>query len=136
MALQWWRRFRYPGRQVTSYRIEPESPVPPFEQLRQQLLARIHSGELAAGAKLPTVRQLAQELGLAPNTVARCYRELEHDSILETRGRNGTFVAWSTDAAEREAQEAAQRFADLVRTSGIDPGRALDLVRQALGAGQ
>ena len=69
--------------------IDPRSPVPPFEQLRVQLLAQVQSGELAPGARLPTVRRLADDLGIAPNTVARTYRELEASGIIETRGRNG-----------------------------------------------
>ena len=114
--------------------VDPRSAVPPFEQVRLQLLEQVRSGGLPAGSKLPTVRRLADDLGLAPNTVARCYRELERDGIIETRGRNGTFVAWSPDSAERGAQEAAQSFADRVRTLGIDTDRALALVRAALGA--
>ena len=53
-------------------RIDPKSATPPFEQLRLQFIEQVRSGELAAGAKLPTVRRLAADLGLAPNTVARC----------------------------------------------------------------
>lgn len=112
--------------------IDPRSAVPPFEQLRLQLVAQVQSGELAAGSKLPTVRRLADDLGLAPNTVARCYRELERDGVIETRGRNGTVVAWSSDGAERGAQEAAQSFADRIRALGVDAERALDLARAAL----
>jgi DNA-binding transcriptional regulator YhcF (GntR family) len=112
--------------------IDPTSPTPPFEQLRQQLLSQIRLGELPAGAKLPTVRRLADDLGLAPNTVARCYRELEREGVIETRGRNGTVVAWSTDGADREAEQAAQSFADRIRRLGYDSERALELVRGAL----
>lgn len=88
--------------------IDPRSAVPPFEQLRVQLFEQVKSGALVAGAKLPTVRRLAEDLGLAPNTVARTYRELETAGLIETRGRNGSFVAAQGDAAERSAQEAAR----------------------------
>ncbi|WP_349899020.1 GntR family transcriptional regulator [Parafrigoribacterium soli] len=112
--------------------IDPRSAVPPFEQLRVQLLEQVQSGELAFGAKLPTVRRLAEDLGLAPGTVARTYRELEQDGIIQTRGRNGTFVAWAKDEAERQVQDAANAFAARIRSLGFDATRAITLVRQAL----
>ncbi|TPW78463.1 GntR family transcriptional regulator [Schumannella sp. 10F1B-5-1] len=112
--------------------IDPKSPVPPFEQLRQRLMQQITSGELTAGSRLPTVRRLAEDLGIAPNTVARCYRELEASGAIETRGRNGTVVAWSADSADREIEQAARGFADRVRALGGDPTRALELARAAL----
>lgn len=112
--------------------IDPRSTTPPFEQLKLQLLDQMRSGELVAGTKLPTVRRLADDLGLAPNTVARCYRELERDGVIETRGRNGSFVSLSDDTAERGAQEAAQSFAARIRSLGVDAERALDLARAAL----
>ncbi|MDQ1553527.1 MAG: hypothetical protein QOK46_605 [Microbacteriaceae bacterium] len=112
--------------------IDPESAVPPFEQLRVQLLEQVQSGALAWGAKLPTVRHLADDLGLAAGTVARSYRELEQDGIIETRGRNGSFVAWSRDEAERQAQEAASTYAARIRAIGFDPVRALAMVKASL----
>jgi DNA-binding transcriptional regulator YhcF (GntR family) len=112
--------------------IDPGSSVPPFEQLRVQLLERVSSGELAPGAKLPTVRQLADDLGLAPNTVARCYRELERDQIIQTRGRNGSYVSAHGDAAHREAQAAARDFTTRIRQLGIEEVEALAIVTAAL----
>lgn len=76
---------------------DPASPVPPFEQVRTSLASQINDGTLAVGTKLPTVRGLAAELGIAPNTVARAYRELEEAGLLETRGRAGTFVGATGD---------------------------------------
>lgn len=112
--------------------VDPASAVPPFEQVRVQLLALVSSGELAPGTRLPTVRRLADDLGIAPNTVARTYRELEADGIIETRGRHGSFVAAHGDAAERKAQEAASAFADRIRQLGIDAEDAVTLVTAAL----
>lgn len=112
--------------------IDPASAVPPFEQLRRQLIDDVSSGALSPGTRLPTVRRLAEDLGLAPGTVARAYRELEAAGIIETRGRNGTFVAPQGDAALREAQRAAASFVDQVRTLRIDPEQALALVQAAL----
>jgi DNA-binding transcriptional regulator YhcF (GntR family) len=112
--------------------INPKSSVPPFEQLRVQLLDQVGSGELAPGTKLPTVRRLADDLGLAPNTVARCYRELERDQIIETRGRNGTYVSAHGDAAHREAQVAARDYATRIHKLGVDEAEALAIVTAAL----
>ena len=112
--------------------VDPRSATPPFEQLRLQLLQQVRSGELVAGTKLPTVRRLAQDLALAPNTVARTYRELEAASVIETRGRNGTFVRASAGAAEHDAQVAAKAFADRIHQLGIPRETALALVAAAL----
>jgi len=112
--------------------IDPKSPVPPFEQLRLQFVEQIRGGELAAGAKLPTVRRLADDLGLAPNTVARCYRELERDGFIETRGRNGSFVSAQGDPAAQQAQVAARAYADRIRQLGLSTDDALTWVAAAL----
>ena len=72
--------------------VDSTSPVPPFEQVRSSLAARINDRSLPVGTKLPTVRKLAADLGVAPNTVARAYRELEEAGLIETRGRAGSFV--------------------------------------------
>ena len=74
-------------------RIDDNSPIPPYRQLVDQMLALIAAGTLPVGQRLPPVRQLATNLGLANGTVARAYRILEEADILETRGRKGTFVA-------------------------------------------
>jgi len=107
--------------------------VAPFEQLRVQIRDAVASGSLAAGVRLPTVRALAAELGLAANTVARSYRELESDGLIETRGRLGSFVAATGSPVQREVQAAARVFADRVGALGADPAEALKLVASALG---
>lgn len=113
------------------YSIDASAPTPPFEQIRVQVRDAVAGGALAAGAKLPTVRALADELGLAVNTVARAYRELETDGIIETRGRAGSFVAPQGDAANQQAQVAAREFVERARRLGLDDASALDLVRAA-----
>jgi DNA-binding transcriptional regulator YhcF (GntR family) len=112
--------------------VDPRSAVPPFEQLRAQVVDAVASGELAAGQRLPTVRRLAEDLGIAPGTVARAYRELEASRIIETRGRNGTFVSFHGDPAQQQAQRAAAAFAEQVRALRLDPDEALALVASAL----
>ena len=106
--------------------------MPPFEQLRTQMLDAIATGELVPGARLPTVRRLAEDLGIAAGTVARAYRELESSGVIETRGRNGTFVSPHGDAAHREAQRAATVFADQMRALRLDTEEAIALVSAAL----
>ena len=113
--------------------IDPASATPPYEQLRVQLIDDIRSGALAAGTRLPTVRRLAQDLGIAPNTVARAYRELESDGFIETRGRKGSFVHAQGDASERLAQDAARVYAERIRQLGLDRQVALRYVEAALG---
>lgn len=112
--------------------IESGSSTPPFEQLRQQITAQVSSGELQPGDRLPTVRRLAGDLGIAPNTVARTYRELELEGVLEGRGRAGTFV--SDDHANNAAKAAARTYAETVRSLGLDPAEAVTLVQRALRA--
>lgn len=112
--------------------VDPRSPVPPFEQLRAQLLDAVTVGELAPGSRLPTVRRLAEDLGLAPGTVARAYRELEASGIVETRGRNGSFIAFDEDPSRGQAQRAAAAFAEQIRALRLDADEALALVAAAL----
>lgn len=112
--------------------IDPFSSTPPFEQLRQQISDQVLSGELQPGDRLPTVRRLAGDLGIAPNTVARTYRELEIEGVLEGRGRAGTFV--SDDHANNAAKAAARSYADTVRSLGLDAADAVALVQRAMRA--
>ncbi|GLZ38497.1 GntR family transcriptional regulator [Actinokineospora sp. NBRC 105648] len=114
--------------------LDPASPVPPFEQVRTGFAAKINSGELAVGTKLPTVRALAAELGLAVNTVARSYRELEEAGLVETRGRAGTFVSTSGDRTLARARAAADRYAEIAHTLGLDRDAAIEIVRAAVTA--
>lgn len=114
--------------------IDPEGPDAPYEQLRSQIAGQARGGDLPVGYKLPTVRGLAGELGLAANTVAKAYRVLESDGVIETRGRNGTFVAAAGDAAAREASEAARSYARRAHRLGLDRDAALAAVDDALRA--
>jgi DNA-binding transcriptional regulator YhcF (GntR family) len=114
--------------------IDASSQTPPFEQLRRNVVEALERGELAPGTRLPTVRSLAEDLGLAVNTVAKAYRALEGDHIIETRGRNGTFIAASGDPARQEAQRAALDYADRIARLGVPADEALSIVAGALGA--
>lgn len=82
------------------------SATPPYEQIRAQISALIALGELVPGTRLPTVRRLAADLGIAAGTVARAYRELEQSGLIDTRRRNGTVVAGTPVPAMREPGRA------------------------------
>jgi DNA-binding transcriptional regulator YhcF (GntR family) len=114
-------------------RVEPGSPLPPYEQIRSQIATMAATGVLEAGTRLPPIRQLASDLGLAGGTVARAYRELEQEGVIVTRGRHGTFVqrARPTPHVDGELEAAAQAFAVRAVQLGADRARALDTVRRA-----
>ena len=111
--------------------IDPASGVPPYEQVRDGIRGEVDSGALAPGFRLPPVRSLAATLDLAPNTVARAYKELEALGVVETRGRAGTFVAGR--GVSSSVRAAASTYVATVRALGLDDGEALDAVRRALG---
>ncbi|MCF1598932.1 GntR family transcriptional regulator [Streptomyces muensis] len=115
-------------------KIHIDDSAAPYEQVRAQISEQARSGVLPVGYRLPTVRGLAESLGLAANTVAKAYRALESDGVIETRGRNGTFVAAAGSAAERELASAAQAYAERVRRLGADQEAGLAAVRDALRA--
>jgi GntR family transcriptional regulator len=113
--------------------IDFAGPLPPYEQLRQQITALVLSGALAPATRLPPIRQLAKDLGLAGGTVARAYRELEADGIVTTHGRHGTVVASPPPHASPppELLDAARRFADQASSAGATLDDALTAVRVA-----
>jgi GntR family transcriptional regulator len=101
---------------MPTFSVDSTSPTPIYAQLDRSIRAAIATGELEQGAQLPTVRQLAVDLAVNANTVARVYAQLERDGILETRRGVGTFVreSPSPQAArahrERELREVIRRF--------------------------
>jgi DNA-binding transcriptional regulator YhcF (GntR family) len=112
--------------------LDPGSPVPPFEQVRVQLAAGIESGKLQPSVRLPTVRKVAADLGLAVNTVAKAYRQLELAGLVETRGRQGTFVAGPPSALRASAIRAAQAFLTSMRERGIGSAEALAILHREI----
>lgn len=122
-------------------RVDTTSPVPPYEQIRAQLAALITTGRLPENERLPTVRQLAADLGLAIGTVARAYRELEAASLIHTRRGAGTRVApppahtpRPTPTALAELTALAHRFTTQARALGADDATVQAAVRDALDA--
>ncbi|MEV4510255.1 GntR family transcriptional regulator [Dactylosporangium sp. NPDC049525] len=114
--------------------IDATSSVPPFEQLRVQFAQQIQDRTLPVGHKLPTIRGLATELGLAVNTVARTYRELEEAGLIETRGRAGSFVSAAGEHVRERVRRAAADYAGVVASVGFDAGEALRIAESALAA--
>jgi DNA-binding transcriptional regulator YhcF (GntR family) len=116
--------------------LDTDSPVPPFEQVRAQLAAGIENGKLQPSVRLPTVRKVAADLGLAVNTVAKAYRQLELAGLIETRGRLGTFVARPPSARRASATQAAQEFMKKMRELGIGNAEALAILHREVDRGQ
>ncbi|MFG2644006.1 GntR family transcriptional regulator [Streptomyces sp. NPDC048370] len=114
--------------------VDTASSTAPYEQLRAQIAERARSGALPVGYKLPTVRGLAEDLGLAANTVAKAYKSLEADGVIETRGRLGTFVAAAGDAAARRAASAAATYATEAKRLGLTREAASAAISDALRA--
>ncbi|MFG2005484.1 GntR family transcriptional regulator [Spirillospora sp. NPDC048911] len=113
--------------------IDAASPTPPYEQLRAQLARQIQDRSLAVGTRLPTIRRLSADLGLAVNTVGRAYRELEEAGLIETRGRAGSFVSSAGEQTLERARAAARDYAAVIASVGIDTTEAIRIVEAALG---
>jgi GntR family transcriptional regulator len=96
--------------------VDTESAIPPFEQIRAQIWRLASSGALPAGTRLPSIRQLSADLGLAPGTVGRAYRELETAGVISARGRHGSFITGPPVLADGSSQ-LRQAAADYARTA-------------------
>ncbi|MDH4111449.1 MAG: GntR family transcriptional regulator [Actinomycetota bacterium] len=117
-------------------RLDPHGAIPPYEQVRAQIAEMIATGVVPEGNRLPTIRQLARDLGVAEGTIARAYRELERDGWIETRRRHGSFArrppSASTADADSALREAATAFAVRVAQAGADPAEAVRVIRETL----
>ena len=114
--------------------VDVMGPTPPYEQIRSQVAAYIQSGLLADGARLPTMRALAADLGVATGTVARAYSELEAAGLIASRRRTGTVAVGlpPQPPAEEELRRTAARLAVQARAAGVDGDAVLAIVRAAL----
>ena len=112
--------------------IEVTAATPAYAQLKEQIATLVADGSWPAGFQLPTVRALATQLGLAPNTVARTYRELAAAGVIDTRGRAGTFV--SDDPTLSAAKHAASSYVTQIRSLGLSDEQAVALVVRGLAA--
>src|SRR5690349_16221356 len=102
--------------------LNPSSGVPLYVQVIERVKHAIETGAMRAGEQLPSVRQMAQELVINPNTVARAYRELEHEGIIEVRHGSGTFIGETIVARTKLMQKALT-----VMQSALDRLDAFDL---------
>jgi len=119
-------RFRF------RFRLDLHSGVPAYRQIMDQVRGGIASGALTVGDQLPTVRQLAVDLSLNPNTVVRAYRELELSGLLETHQGTGTFVnAQKIRGGEEErSRQLAQIVGDCVARAGAAGFSVEDLIER------
>lgn len=115
-------------------KVDPSDAAPLFDQIRVQIIDAVRDGTLPPGSRLPTVRELAGDLRLAVNTVARAYRELEEAGIVETRRRLGTFIA-RTDPADAVMAAAAAAYVDVVRKVGLGHAEARRYLEAAFDSG-
>lgn len=118
--------------------VDTTSPVPPFEQLRAAIAQLIAVGELPPGTRLPSVRQLAGDLALAPGTVQRAYGELQAAGLVRARARRGITVrdgvAQSQTSSEHLAT-AARHFVEHARRLGLDDAQIRRALEQQLEPG-
>jgi GntR family transcriptional regulator len=124
-----------PRRPFFRLRLDLHSGVPVYRQIIDQVYGGIASGSLAVGDQLPTVRQLAVDLSINPNTVVRAYRELELRGLLETHQGTGTFIsAHKLRGGEDErARQLTQIIADCVARAGAAGFTLEDLIEQLQG---
>jgi GntR family transcriptional regulator len=117
--------------------VDVRSAVPPYEQIRAQIATFVESGLLASGARLPTLRALAADLGVAVGTVARAYTELEAAGLVVSRRRTGTVVAERVPGpapVDDGVRDAAAELAARARAGGLSEETVVALVRAALSA--
>ncbi|MGP0221801.1 MULTISPECIES: GntR family transcriptional regulator [unclassified Paenarthrobacter] len=120
--------------------IDLTDPVPPYEQIRRQLSTLVSAGALQPGDRLPTVRSLAADLGIAAGTVARAYKELEQSGLIETRRRNGTVVVGPPEAPHAQVDRntavlaAVDGLIRAARDAGVSDESLIDLLRGRLAS--
>jgi GntR family transcriptional regulator len=116
-----------------AFRLDAHSGVPVYRQLIDQVLGAVATGALRTGDQLPTVRQVAVDLAINPNTVMRAYREMEIRGILDTQQGAGTFIAEQRTAAPKEERERqlAQLAGEFISRAGL-LGLTLEELMQAL----
>lgn len=114
--------------------VDVASPTPPYEQIRGQIAAHVQAGLLPEGTRLPTMRALAADLGVAVGTVARAYSGLEAAGLVTSRRRTGTVVTSgpAADPGGERVRTAAESLARTAREDGVDDATVLAAVRTAL----
>jgi GntR family transcriptional regulator len=120
------------------FQLDLHSGVPVYRQVIDQVRGGIASGQLAAGDQLPTVRQLAVDLAINPNTVVRAYRELELGGLLETHQGTGTFISTQKmkQADAQRTRQLTQIVADCVSRAGAAGFTVDELIEELRGLSQ
>ena len=113
-----------------SFRLDSHSGVPVYRQLINQVQAAITTGMLSTGDQLPTVRRVAVDLAINPNTVVRAYREMELRGILDTQQGTGTFVAENRvhHSKTEQARQLSQLITEFVARAGAAGLKVSDLI--------
>jgi GntR family transcriptional regulator len=124
-----------------AFRLDAHSGVPVYRQLIDQVQAAMATGALSPGDQLPTVRHVAVELAINPNTVLRAYREMEIRGILDTQQGTGTFIADkqvepAPEERERQLAQLAGEFVSRAGAAGLTVGELIEALRQLSNEGQ
>jgi GntR family transcriptional regulator len=125
-------------RQAVTFHLRPDSGVPPYLQIAQQVRQAVRMGALDVGDRLPTVKEVVAELAVNPNTVLKAYRELEHEGLVEGRQGVGTFVARRPEGPPPGTQNRLARslgkWVESARAEGLDDDAMEALLRDTLRA--
>ncbi len=118
------------------FRLDLHTGVPVYRQIVDQVRGAVASGALGPGDQLPTVRQLAVDLEVNPNTVVRAYRELEYDGLLETHQGTGTFISEQKmpRAGDERQRQLGQIVSDAIARAGAAGFTVRDLLEQLRSA--
>jgi len=123
-------------RQAISFQLNPDSGVPAYLQLAQQVRQAIRMGALDIGDKLPTVKEVVAEVAINPNTVMKAYWELEHEGLVEGRQGVGTFVSRRPQGPPPGVQarlaRSLERWVQTARGEGLDDESIESLLRSTL----
>jgi GntR family transcriptional regulator len=130
-----------PARAPFGFRLDPASGVPVYRQLIDQVQAGIASGSLSTGVQLPTVRQVAVDLAINPNTVMRAYRELEIRGVLDTQQGTGTFISDKKPQRnemerERQLEQLVGEFVARAGAGGFTVQQLIDILRERVEKGR
>lgn len=116
-------------------KLDMQSRKPIYEQLKEQILRLTMLGGLSADEKLPSVRSLARDVGINPNTVQKAYQELEHDGIIYTVGGKGSFIAGNAEGVQQRREKVLLDVAAAIRqacSSGCGAEEILQRVREVI----
>ncbi|GMO50925.1 MAG: GntR family transcriptional regulator [Treponemataceae bacterium] len=120
------------AKQVVQFSLDVQSGVPIYRQIIQQIEYAILSGRMAAGDRLPTIRRLAVDLKINPNTIAKAYNELEIRGIVETQVGSGTYISNkkpdADDSKNKKIREAVNRFMREMNDLGVEESEIAELI--------